>query len=56
MAEEFSYHLEYPEDANAKQHLEQALAVSLVRKEREPHSGMMILIFNLVFSPFRQLR
>lgn len=55
MAEEFSYKIEYP-DLEARQQLEQALAVSLVRKQRDPHSGLVVLLFNLVFAPFKLLR
>ncbi|XP_078495986.1 cilia- and flagella-associated protein 47 isoform X1 [Ciona intestinalis] len=54
VAEEFSYKIEFP-DSESRQQLEQALAVSLVRKERDPHTGMVVLVFNLVFSPFRPL-
>lgn len=56
MAEEFTFELDYPENEDTKQHLEQSLGVSLVRKERNPHTGMVVLVFNLVFSPFRQLK
>jgi len=55
VAEEFSHEIHYP-DAESKQQLEQALAINLVRKERDPHTGLVVLVFNIVFSPFRPLR
>ncbi|XP_076799523.1 cilia- and flagella-associated protein 47-like isoform X2 [Clavelina lepadiformis] len=55
IAEEFSYAIDYPEHGDVRQQIEQALAVSLVRKQRNPHTGMVVLVFNLVFSPFRPM-
>lgn len=55
MAEEFAFNIDYPSE-EAEAILEPALVLSLVRKERDPHSGLVTLLFNIIFAPFRPLR
>lgn len=50
--EEFRYELVY-EDAESQSCLERSLGVSLMRKMKNQVSGVVILVFNFVFSPFK---
>ncbi|PFX34680.1 Calponin-likey domain-containing protein 2 [Stylophora pistillata] len=50
--EEFRYELIY-EDAECQTCLERSLGVSLIRKIKNQVSGVVILVFNFVFSPFK---
>lgn len=50
--EEFRYELIY-EDAECQSCLERSLGVSLLRKIKNQVSGVVILVFNFVFSPFK---
>nr|XP_039264663.1 cilia- and flagella-associated protein 47-like isoform X2 [Styela clava] len=52
VAEEFSFSVDYPSE-EVQHILEPALALSLVRKERDPHSGLVTLLFNVIFAPFK---
>lgn len=50
--EEFRYELIY-DDAECQTCLERSLGVSLMRKIKNQVSGVVILVFNFVFSPFK---
>ena len=49
------YELIY-EDAESQSCLERSLGVSLLRKMKNQVSGVVILVFNFVFSPFKPFR
>lgn len=49
------YELIY-EDAESQSCLERSLGVSLLRKVKNQVSGVVILVFNFVFSPFKPFR
>ena len=49
------YELIY-EDAECQSCLERSLGVSLLRKIKNQVSGVVILVFNFVFSPFKPFR
>ena len=49
------YELVY-EDAESQSCLERSLGVSLLRKVKNQVSGVVILVFNFVFSPFKPFR
>ena len=49
------YELIY-EDAECQSCLERSLGVSLLRKVKNQVSGVVILVFNFVFSPFKPFR
>ena len=51
----FRYELIY-EDAECQSCLERSLGVSLLRKVKNQVSGVVILVFNFVFSPFKPFR
>ena len=36
----------------AKQDVEQSLTAELIKKDRDPASGLVVLVFKLVFAPF----
>ena len=51
----FRYELIF-EDAESQSCLERSLGVSLLRKMKNQVSGVVILVFNFVFSPFKPFR
>ncbi|XP_078698604.1 cilia- and flagella-associated protein 47-like isoform X8 [Branchiostoma floridae x Branchiostoma belcheri] len=55
VAEEFSYEIEYDSE-DAQSLLQHSLGLSLVRKQRDRVSGVVILVFNLIFAPAKPLR
>jgi len=44
------------EDAEGQAALERSLGVSLIRKARNQVSGVVSLVFNFVFAPFKPFR
>ncbi|XP_070567350.1 cilia- and flagella-associated protein 47-like [Ptychodera flava] len=52
LAEEFSYEILYDDD-ESKATLGNSIALSLLRKQRDKSNGIMTLIFNIVFAPFK---
>ncbi|XP_069495471.1 cilia- and flagella-associated protein 47 [Ambystoma mexicanum] len=53
--EEFLYELQYESD-QVKSQLETSLAIGLVRKERDGQTGIVTLIFNIIFSPSKPMK
>ncbi|KAM4702008.1 cilia- and flagella-associated protein 47 [Discoglossus pictus] len=53
--EEFLYEISY-ESEDMKSQLEPSLAIELVRKERDAPSGIVTLIFNIIFAPSKPMR
>ena len=61
VAEEFSYELVFPErldapPASAKSEMETAVAVSLLRQQRDRDTGLVVLTFNVIFSPYKAMK
>ncbi|KAM9320035.1 LOW QUALITY PROTEIN: cilia- and flagella-associated protein 47 [Gastrophryne carolinensis] len=54
-AEEFVYEIRY-ESENSQSQLEPSVGIELVRKERDTPSGIVTLIFNIVFAPNKSMR
>ncbi|XP_022089961.1 cilia- and flagella-associated protein 47-like isoform X2 [Acanthaster planci] len=52
VAREFSFDVLYG-DEEAEAHLENAVSLNLVRKQRDKLSGIVRLVFNVVFAPFK---
>ena len=55
MASEFSYELIYGNE-EAQAHLEHAVSLSLVRKQRDRLSGIVTLLFNVIYAPFKIMK
>ncbi|XP_052240686.1 cilia- and flagella-associated protein 47-like isoform X3 [Dreissena polymorpha] len=53
-AEEFLYDLAY-KDSNAREDLQNCVALKLVRQHRDSTSGLVVLVFNVIFNPFRTM-
>ncbi|KAM3935444.1 cilia- and flagella-associated protein 47 [Leptodactylus fuscus] len=53
--EEFLYEIRY-ESEESKSHLEPSVGIELVRKERDTPSGIVTLIFNIIFAPNKSMR
>eukprot|EP00079_Xenopus_tropicalis_P021661 XP_012813080.1 PREDICTED: cilia- and flagella-associated protein 47 isoform X1 [Xenopus tropicalis] len=53
--EEFLYEIKYESD-EVKAQLEPSVAIELVRKERDATSGIVTLIFNIIFAPNKSMR
>ena len=53
-AEEFSYELVF-EDEDSKRNLESTVALKLVRQLRDKHTGLVVLVFNIVYAPFKTM-
>ena len=54
-AEEFTYEIKYL-DGDAVDNLQNSVALSLIRIQRETASGLVILVFNTVYAPFKPMR
>ncbi|XP_056412134.1 cilia- and flagella-associated protein 47 isoform X3 [Hyla sarda] len=54
-AEEFLYEIRY-ESEESKSQLEPSVGIELVRKERDTPSGIVTLIFNIIFAPYKSMR
>nr|XP_014349939.1 PREDICTED: cilia- and flagella-associated protein 47-like isoform X1 [Latimeria chalumnae] len=54
-AEEFHYEIQY-KSAKVKAQVEPCLALSLVRKERGAHTGIVTLTFSVVYAPYKPVR
>ncbi|XP_068124444.1 cilia- and flagella-associated protein 47 [Hyperolius riggenbachi] len=54
-AEEFLYEIRY-ESEESKSQLEPSVGIELVRKERDTPSGIVTLIFNIIFAPNKSMR
>ncbi|XP_077977423.1 cilia- and flagella-associated protein 47-like [Glandiceps talaboti] len=52
LAEEFSYDIMYG-DEECHATLGNSIALSLIRKQRDKTTGIVVLIFNVVFAPFK---
>lgn len=55
MAKQFSYNFEYF-SAEQRKALEHCVALSLVRQQRDSLSGVVTLVFNIVYAPYIQMR
>ena len=53
-AEEFTYELTY-KDADSQENLKQSVALNLVRQHRDVSSGLVVLVFNVVYNPFKTM-
>jgi len=50
------YHFDFfYQSHDAKVDVEQYLSTELIRKDHDPHNGFVILVFKLIFAPFRTL-
>ena len=55
LAEEFSYELIY-NDEESKRNLESSVVLSLIRQERDKHTGLVTLVFNVIYAPYKPMR
>lgn len=55
VAKQFSYHLEYL-SAEQNRALEHCVALSLIRQQRDNMSGLVTLVFNVIYAPYIQMR
>ncbi|RXM29158.1 Cilia- and flagella-associated protein 47 [Acipenser ruthenus] len=53
--EEFLYDIQFESDEDKAQ-LESSVALCLLSKERDTHTGIVTLIFNTIFAPYKPLR
>ncbi|KAK3096977.1 hypothetical protein FSP39_005325 [Pinctada imbricata] len=53
-ASEFEFDLKYP-DEESEDNLQNSVALTLVRTQREKATGLVILVFNLVYAPFKSM-
>lgn len=54
-ANEFEYELNF-NDRDSQENLQNSVALTLVRARREEVSGLVVLVFNVVFAPFKAMR
>ena len=54
MAEEFSFELLYT-DGSSRDNIEPAVAITLVRHQRDVHTGLVTLLFNCVYAPYKPM-
>lgn len=54
-ANEFEYELKFS-DRDSQENLQNSVALTLVRARREEISGLVVLVFNVVFAPFKAMR
>ncbi|XP_043927775.1 cilia- and flagella-associated protein 47 [Protopterus annectens] len=54
-ADEFNYQIQY-ESEQVKSQMESSIALNLVDKERDIHTGIVTLTFNIVYSPYKPFR
>ena len=55
VAKQFSYDFEYL-SAEQRNNLEHCVALSLVRQQRDKQTGLVTLVFNIVYAPYIQMR
>ena len=55
MADEFTYEVLY-NNSDAKKDLDSFVGLSLVRSYRDKTNGLVVLVFNIVYSPARQMK
>ncbi|XP_039602238.1 cilia- and flagella-associated protein 47-like [Polypterus senegalus] len=54
-AEEFYHEIQFQSDADKAQ-LEASVALCLQRKERDPNTGIVTLVFSIIFAPYKPYR
>lgn len=55
MAEEFSYELVFG-DEDTEKNIEPAVALSLVRQHRDKNTGLVVLVFNVIYAPYKTMQ
>ena len=50
-AEEFTYEILYS-NTDTQHALDPTIALQLVRKHRDKHTGLVTLIFNIIYAPY----
>ncbi|KAL3884217.1 hypothetical protein ACJMK2_030436, partial [Sinanodonta woodiana] len=53
-AEEFTHELTY-KDSDGRENLRNCVALNLIRQHRDSNTGLVVLVFNVVFSPFKAM-
>ena len=53
-ADEFTFDINY-KDPESKENLQHSVALSLVRQHRDVASGLVVLVFNVIYNPYRQM-
>ncbi len=54
LAEEFTFELVYG-DTDSEKNLETSVALSLVRQQRDKHTGLVVLVFNVIYAPYKTM-
>ena len=55
VAEEFTYEIVYA-DQDSERNLDSAIALQLVRQQRDKQTGQMVLVFNIVYAPYKPMK
>ncbi|KAG8136398.1 hypothetical protein E2320_004979, partial [Naja naja] len=53
--DEFMYEIQF-ESERMNSHLKSAIAINLVKKEQDLKTGIVTLIFNIIFTPYKSMR
>ena len=53
-ANEFEFEFNYG-DVDAEDNLQNSVALTLIRTQRDTATGLVILVFNLVYAPFKAM-
>ena len=54
-ADEFTYEIIYSSD-DAKKNLEHAVALKLIRQQRDRTSGLVTLVFDIIYAPYKSMQ
>ena len=55
VADEFSYELVF-DDVKAEEDINPAIALSLIRQQRDKDTGVVSLVFNIIYAPYKVMR
>ena len=53
-ADEFTFEINY-KDPESKENLQNSVALKLVRQHRDVVSGLVALVFNVIYNPYKQM-
>jgi hypothetical protein len=54
-ADEFTYEIVYNDD-DIKTNLEPAVALKLIRQQRDRATGLVILVFDIIYAPYKTMK
>lgn len=53
-ADEFTFEIKY-KDSESQENLQNSVALNLVRQHRDVVSGLVALVFNVVYNPYKEM-